>query len=217
MAMERNLYKAFAAAGMAVFLLSAGRSAAADDREAPTVILDVMDLTGSAPEDLEHALTQTTKVFDGIGVRVVWLSSGGDSQPCDCRGVRLSVRLLSPFLVRELTKRGVKKAVLGSASTPEALAYIYTERVTALAAGRRMDERVLLGLVIAHEVGHLVLPGKGHSRTGIMTEGIDTDPLGLRQRFTPEEGRAIRAFLKAKATGGPVKAASAPHEHRGLR
>lgn len=198
--MERTRYNALLTSWMAAFVL-AGEPAAANGREAPTIILEVTDLTGAAQSDLDQALAQTKRVFDGIGVRLVWSTVGEDKAPCDCEGFRLSVRLLSPFLVKELTKQGVKKAVLGSASTPEALVYIYTERVTALAARRRMDERILLGLVIAHEVGHLVLPGKGHARTGIMTEGIDTDPLGLRPRFAPQEGRAIRALLDAKAKG----------------
>lgn len=207
--MGRNRFKELLTAWVAAFLLT-GEAAGAGDRDVPTLILEVTDLTGAAETDLEQAMAQTKKVFDGIGVRVVWSTVGGGSDPCDCRGVRLSVRLLSPFLVRELTKQGVKKAVLGSASTPEALAYIYTERVMALAAERRMDERILLGLVIAHEVGHLVLPGKGHARTGIMTEGIDTDPLGLRPRFTPREGRSIRALLQAKALAPPLSTANAP-------
>ena len=209
--MERIRYRAFLTAWMAALILT-GELAAADDRDIPTIILQITDLTGAADADIDQALTQTKRVFDGIGVRFVW-SIVGKSEPCDCQGFRLSVRLLSPFLVRELTKQGVKKAVLGSASTPEALAYIYTERVTALAAERRMDERILLGLVIAHEVGHLVLPGKGHTRTGIMTEGIDTDPLGLRPRFTPQEGRSIRALLQAKAIVSPQRAASGPPGH----
>ena len=207
--METARYKTLLTAWMAAFVLT-GQHAAATGRDVPTIILEVTDLTGAAETDLEQALAQTKKVFDGIGVRVMWSTVGGESEPCDCRGLRLSVRLLSPFLVREMTKQGVKKAVLGSASTPEALAYIYTERVMALAAERRMDERILLGLVIAHEIGHLVLPGKAHARTGIMTEGIDTDPLGLRPRFTPQEGRSIRALLQVKAFAAPLRTANVP-------
>lgn len=197
--MERTRFKTLPTVWMAAFLLSNGWPAAASHREPPTIVLEVADLAGVGMEDLTQAMAQTKAVFGGIGVRLVWSDAGGAEAACDCRGLKLSVRLLSPFLIRELTKQGVKKAVLGSASAPEALAYIYAERVMALAERRRMDERILLGLVIAHELGHLVLPGKGHARTGIMTEGIDTDPLGLRPRFTPEEARAIRSLIASRA------------------
>jgi hypothetical protein len=48
--------------------------------------------------------------------------------------------------------------------------------------------------VIAHELGHLVLPENSHSATGIMAAGLDlrvnADPL-----FTPEQIVAIRETL----------------------
>lgn len=188
---------------LAAFILTAVPSRAQDSGR-PTIVLEVTDLTGTAASDLARIMAQTESVFENIGVRVAWSDAAGAGKPCDCKGPRFSVRLLSPFLIKELSKKGVKEGVLGSASGPEALAYIFSERVQALAARRKMNENILLGLVIAHEVGHLLLPGKGHARTGIMTEGIDTDPLGLRPRFTPGEARAIRAFL-TKAAGTPSR------------
>ena len=55
----------------------------------------------------------------------------------------------------------------------------------------------VLGLVIAHEVGHLLLPHGDHSSSGIMQVAFD---LSVRwpQRFTREEAAHIRAALIAR-------------------
>ena len=50
---------------------------------------------------------------------------------------------------------------------PGGRAYIFCDRIAAM-PGASTPFSIRLGDVVAHEVGHLVLPWKGHSRTGIM-------------------------------------------------
>ncbi len=49
----------------------------------------------------------------------------------------------------------------------------------------------MLGRVIAHEVGHLVLPENSHSATGIMSAGLDMQATAI-PAFTREQEAAIR-------------------------
>jgi hypothetical protein len=52
----------------------------------------------------------------------------------------------------------------------------------------------LLGLVLAHEIGHVLLPENSHSAVGIMKPGFGVGKdVGLR--FTAAQGHSIRQTL----------------------
>ena len=165
--------------------MAVGGTSKGADRQGLTIVLRVTDHESSESPDLARALAEIERIYDAIGVRVVWSDMKGGPDPRVCEGFNLFVSLLSPAMIEGLSGQGVKEKVLGSASNTSGRALIYAERVRARAARSRVDERVLLGRVIAHEVGHLLLPGADHSRAGIMTEGIDTDTTGLKARFIP--------------------------------
>jgi hypothetical protein len=184
------------AAAMTALVLTGSLSRAAD-RTILTVVLHVTDLAGTDRGDLARARTEAQRIFDDTGVRLVWVDIANGPKARACEGLNLYVSFLSPFLVRQRASRGAGQGVLGSASPSTGHAFIYSERVTELAPRRRIDEGVLLGRVIAHEVGHLLLGGHDHSRSGLMTAGMETDPTGLRALFRSKEVLSIRARLES--------------------
>jgi hypothetical protein len=142
---------------------------------------------------------EAQRIFRDVGVRVAWVDIASGPKARACEGMNLYVSFLSPYLIGQRTRQGSSETVLGSASPSTGYAFIYSERVKDLAPRRRIDEGVLLGRVIAHEVGHLLLGGHDHSRTGLMTAGMETDPTGLQALFHSKEVRSIRARLESKA------------------
>jgi hypothetical protein len=48
------------------------------------------------------------------------------------------------------------------------IAYVIYDRVRSTATDAAMSEVDLLGFVMAHEIGHLLLPGDSHPGTGLM-------------------------------------------------
>lgn len=192
------------AAAMAALVLAGGTSGAAD-RATLTAVLHVVDLAGTDREDFARARAEAQRIFDDTGVRLVWVDIAQGPAARACEGLNLYVSFLSPFLVRQRARQGGGEIVLGSASPSAGHAFIYSEHVGELASRRRIDEGVLLGRVIAHEVGHLLLGGHDHSRTGLMTTGMNTDPAGLQAFFTSKETRAMRARLESKATSPEVR------------
>ena len=201
--MTERTRKLVGAAGLTAWVLTAGPSSAAD-REIQTVVLHLSDLAGTAAADLGRARAETRRIFDAIGVAVTWADASEGPAGGECPGRALSISLLPPHLVREAARQRGSDKLLGSAVPSAGYALIYSDRISALAPQSRMDEGVLLGRVIAHEVGHLLLPKAHHSSTGLMTAGMDTDPTGLRARFMPEESRAIHERLRSKpGNGGP--------------
>jgi predicted aspartyl protease len=79
--------------------------------------------------------------------------------------------------------------------------YLFYDRIERLAGERRFLQRILLGDVLAHETGHLMLGSNSHSLTGLMSGHWSGD--GLRRVsqggmfFDPSESRLIRQRLNA--------------------
>jgi hypothetical protein len=76
----------------------------------------------------------------------------------------------------------------------------YHERVQQLSLRLGGDTAVVLGYVIAHELGHLLLGVQSHSRSGIMSHPFDGRELLLASqgllRFTPSQAKRIREMLQ---------------------
>jgi hypothetical protein len=92
------------------------------------------------------------------------------------------------------------------------VAYVFYDRVQHIAetyintsrdcAACDLDNVIVLAHVMAHEIGHLLLP-YGHSATGLMRANWDAGDLHravYRQlKFTPEQAALIRARLLGAA------------------
>lgn len=194
--MERQHYRL--AAIITALTLTASLSSAARPATL-TVVLHVTDFASTDDGNLGRARTEAQRIFGDVGVRLAWVDIALGPEARACEGLNLFVSLLSPFLIEQHTLKGVSSSVLGTASPAAGHAFIFGERIRTLAERRRIDEGVLLGRVMAHEIGHLLLPGARHSRTGLMTAGMDTDPVGLTTFFLSPERRAIRARLESRA------------------
>ena len=80
-------------------------------------------------------------------------------------------------------------------------AFIFFERVQGLCAVERLSPSVILGYVMAHELGHMVLGRRSHSPSGIMMEIILKDALAQAEQgllmFTPQQATKMRARLRS--------------------
>jgi hypothetical protein len=89
----------------------------------------------------------------------------------------------------------VDKSALGQANAAAGLIHIFWDRLHISASRQGRDAAGLLSVVLAHEIGHVLLPGAGHSSTGIMQAGIEVRmPAALR--FTDQQGEAMREHLR---------------------
>lgn len=178
-------------------LVLIGGPPGAADPSRPTVVLQVIDHTGIPGTVMALARAHAERVFGAIGIHVVW----SDRTDGRC-GLGFFVTLLPTAGIAHVSSRDeTDENLVGWASKADSRAFVYPDRVRTLAMRTRRDFGVLLGRVIAHEVGHLTL-SSGHSRTGIMAHGIDTRPTSLWALFTPDQGRAIRDLLERQA--GPA-------------
>ncbi|MBX7187161.1 MAG: hypothetical protein K1Y01_18615 [Vicinamibacteria bacterium] len=185
------------AAVVASTLALSGGLSNAEERPTFTVVLHVTDFADVDDGDFGRARTEAQRIFDDAAIRLVFVDIANGPRARACEGLNLFVSFLSPYLIQQRTRQGMGKSVLGSASPSTGHAFIYSERVRDLALRRRIDKGVLLGRVIAHELGHLLMGGHDHSRTGLMTVGMETDPSGLQALFSSREARALRARLES--------------------
>jgi hypothetical protein len=180
-----------AVAAMMMMGVTPRTDAAGSDR---VVVLHVTDRAGISTSALVEAETQVALVYDAIQVQVLWTEGAAALAPTD-GALHLDVVILSEEAVqRKCLADRLTDDVVGSASGPTKRAYIFVGRIADRSRVTGSFFSTVLALVIAHEVGHLLLPPLSHSPTGIMRAHWDGRVLGL-PRFTGKEGTAIRASL----------------------
>ena len=138
----------------------------------PTIRVRVLNFTKATPQTITSAEREAGRIFGDAGLNVVWLNcplrqtTVNPTDPCQqpLDPSHVIVRLLS-----DRTRKGLQDSVFGFAILP-ALASVYYESLITLARTYRaemIDLPTILGCVMAHEIGHLLL-GSNHSATGIM-------------------------------------------------
>jgi len=175
---------------VALIALGPSRVCAADRTESIRVSVRLENHANVPVYIMRPAEHQVTRIFAAAGIQIVW-----DGKEPSAR--TLAVLLLSGKMSDGLIGPHISDpAVLAEAHRESSRAYIFTERVFAMAS--RTDGNIgdALGNLIAHEMGHLLLPERGHSPTGIMEPGYEFRNLSAR-RFTPEQAALIREGLMA--------------------
>ena len=171
---------------------------------AQTLLVQVDNDARIPAADLAQMEEVVARSFLAIGVRVIW--EHGEVPLDDPRGLRVHLRLLSRAQAdRKILRERIGNAVLGQTNRPARLAYIFCHRIVEASMKFAHDYTRILGFVVAHELGHVLLPAHSHSDTGIM-KGRANLWAKIAHAFTAEEGEAIRAML---LRDGPV--AGSPH------
>ena len=188
--MAKTARKVATALAVSAALLTARAATAADAPERPTIVLHVDDFANSLPSDLDAAEAAAARTFRLAGIRTVW-RSGKDKAPRIEGAMYLRVLILSrEMATKKIVSDGVGDGVLAQAAKGCGRAYIFSHRVAALAKRNQRSLGDVLGWVIAHELGHLLLPENSHSPTGIMSAAIDLSPAAAAV-FTPAQRIAL--------------------------
>ena len=164
------------------------------------------------PDDLlAGAEAEASSIFRRAGVRTLWIDCprdpGEDDRFPGCR------RAMGPrdFVVRIASRAMAESFVIPADAfgfgLPCATDYIgcyanvFPDRVAALAADQ-VDEVKLMGHVLAHEIGHLLLGPGSHSVSGIMRGKWDAADIEAIRRsgliFTTRQSRAMRDQIQVR-------------------
>ena len=163
-----------------------------------------------------EAEKQATAIFRKVGVEPVWhrvplppenRTSVNRVQPPSFNLSPLDLRIY--IVPRSRAKRMEERLGLAKDNvfgltprTPDGrggrLTYVFHHRVREFVVKRTIfeQEALVLGLVIAHEIGHLLLPYNSHSRSGIMRARWDRQDLRRAAFgdlvFTAQQAKSIR-------------------------
>jgi hypothetical protein len=159
----------------------------------PTAVVRVDNEAAVSAGELESAEGRAEDVFRRIGIRVTWV----DKETAIREDIRAPYTVVVMVAGRWHDHGGQQRLVddaLGLASPVAHRAYVYYDRVMAMQVESRRSIGSTLGDVIAHELGHLLLPPPSHSSTGIMRTNISFEP--LIETFNGVQARQVRSRLR---------------------
>ena len=178
----------------ATTVFSGGKTFAAQG-EQMTVVLHVSDYAHLSPSDLKGAEDEATRIYLTADIKMVWVNPGAAESEERAAALHLNVLLLDREMAQRKIDGGhIGQDVLGKATHDTARAYIFCHRIAA-AVDYSRDFRTALGRVLAHEVGHLVLPVSSHSGIGIMRAVVDL--YGTPPQFTRDQVSTIHETIAA--------------------
>lgn len=169
----------------------------------------VLDHGSTGPDVVRDAERMVDRVYARAGVTFAWQSCDPARDPSTdaCVGPAgpndVSVRIAD----REARTQGRGTEIQGGCAiavrqwAASGIVYVYSDRVRRVSREGGIPPALVLGTIVAHEIGHLLLPG-GHSLRGIMR------PLMTRREWTlAEQGRLRFTPIQSdllKASGRPA-------------
>jgi hypothetical protein len=168
----------------------------------------VINESGVPDQTMSRVAKDVERYFHGAGIALDW---DGDHDS------RLTIALTSATRMREMDSE--QPGVLGLAVSGSRRAYVFIDRIQAYvletfkrAAAARFDRRdmlnriasetTLIALVIAHEIGHVLLSAGAHAPGGVMSKDFTLEcfrrALDRTLVFSPDQNRAMRAALTSE-------------------
>ena len=140
---------------------------------------------------LRQAESQVTRIYHAIGADIEWVRGAAND-------AQLTV-VIAPHSAEQYARApGTLGLTTSTTSERGRHGYVFADRVAVTARGSGLSISDLLGPVIAHEMGHMLLP-HGHSDQGLMRAAWNANDFRLAARgwlrFTTEQGELIQARL----------------------
>ena len=165
-----------------------------DRRPVFEVVLDNRAPAGAA--EIGTARVRTDYIFQAAGIRVAWLLKGDDLRVPAGVGERIHLVLIDESASRLIAD---DPRTLGFALPAAGRVYVHYDRVHDLAREQGVQPGWFLGVVIAHEVVHVLLPRAGHTGNGVMARALNPDPK-VPAAFTRTEAQSLRDRLRGEVT-----------------
>jgi hypothetical protein len=176
-------------------VLSIDYTAHASD-DAPDVHVEILDYS-QAGANLVVAREELRKIYERAGIRLLMTTTYGPQPPI--QDVVQIVVLSGPMSERMRMADRLPQTVMGHAGIAARRVYVFFDRIVENTA--RENRAVMLGRVMAHELGHVLIGESGHSVDGIMQAHLNLDAL-LSPPLLAEQAQAIRNRLQSARLSG---------------
>jgi len=172
--------------------------------ENPQVTVSLYNDAQVPSDTLRRAEQQAARIFSGAGFDVTWLrcthiNSGDGATACSSFEVpgHVAVRIIA-YSPRSKSDAAFGVAFLAPDGTGR-YSDVFWEKAQGLHANSNVDLGRILGSVIAHEMGHLLLGSNAHAISGIMRPHWESGELHRIAMgtllFLPEESKRMRARI----------------------
>jgi hypothetical protein len=197
---------------VAIYCVLCTPACAKAEETQPRLLFRLVNSSYVSHEVMEAAKAYVERIFGHSSIPLEWVDedSAGEGFTGNAR-LDLTI-VFVPESVAEAMNR--PKEAAGFATSNNGVgarrAYIFVQRVKqqAIFAHRKSEldektaEALILGHVIAHEAGHLLLPHDAHSRFGVMQARLDMNRLREAQRgnllFMSDQTKLIRSLFIAR-------------------
>jgi len=193
-----------------------------DDEAARSLKLTVRvyDFTGLHPKSLAGATKEAAAVLGKAGIETEWLvcvATDGQMPPA-CNQPIGAGELALRILRRAKAAKGMFKCSACAAAVEDAegrgtYATLFLDCLDAMPEAKHLVPSLLLGHFMAHEIGHLLLPGKDHSAAGLMRPVLREEDWQLASIgalvFSPQQAETLRAEVLRRRAGSASTASSA--------
>ncbi len=154
---------------------------------------------------LNSAKSEAAWLLKSLCIEVVWVPcpviTVANLVPCQAPPGAIELHVISNTTSSDVTANSLGIALPNRVSRPAAVFLARVQRLAAMNDGI-IDVGGLLGNVIAHEIGHLLLQSTAHSQAGLMRAEFSRSDLkkaAQRQlRFNNEQVESIRRSLLAR-------------------
>src|SRR5262249_17262808 len=145
----------------------------ANRTELITVNVVVKNRLGLNQHLLDRAQREATRIYADIGVTLVWediasTTAGSQTSDAHCMIPPTIMGLLDVMKGQQHPAPNLMGLATGTRLRRGTVAYVFYTRIQDFAWRYQIPVAQLLGLMVAHEIGHLLLPFNTHSPTGIM-------------------------------------------------
>jgi hypothetical protein len=184
----------------AVGLVLVGVAGSSDfiNANAVVVTIHVEDFARIAADDWAVVKTEVEQIYETAGITLNW---SGPIRTPQREWPRDGVRRVALAIINiEVPFGGDPKDtadVVGRAAAEFSRAWVFANRVTDAARTGAVDANVLLARVIAHEIGHVLLPNQKHAPRGIMRANLEREQVGFLG-FTPEQAASMREDIQRR-------------------
>jgi hypothetical protein len=182
----------------ATFVTLAWAAPGASAEEARPVVLRVCygDRTPAQVDAYALGLRQTEAIYARIGIALVPAEQPEGAAASDA--MHLTVVMVSGGGIEQFMKSNpsLPQSVLGVAPDHTGRVYLFWDRIVARARSGNVRVDRVVGRVLAHEIGHHLLPAKGHSDAGLMRAWLNYQT-AEPPAFTDDQVDSMRALLIA--------------------
>jgi hypothetical protein len=144
---------------------------------------------------LARAEAETTRIYKAAGVKLVYANADGGADYSYV--LRIVSRALS---AKEVNEQALGVAI-GTKDVRGSMAYAFYGRIQHFTEMTDAEPGLILGHVMAHELGHLLLPFHSHTVAGLMRAIWDRQQATRAQMggllFSPEQSTLIRRTIEA--------------------